>query len=181
MLADMAEALRQGDRRGRLPLAGLGGRDRRDADELRVGPGREPVEPREVELRPGAVVSERELMERLAIGRTPMHEALHRLAREKFIEVYPRRGMFVTTVEIRDLAALSEVRLALEAQAAKLAASRVTADDRAEIAAVMPEFHVVGRPHRELMELDERIHRLVYRIARNEFLETTAEQYYVPA
>jgi DNA-binding GntR family transcriptional regulator len=134
-----------------------------------------------LELRPGAVVSERELMEQLAIGRTPMHEALHRLAREKFIEVYPRRGMFVTTVEIRDLAALSEVRLALEARAAKLAASRVTADDRAEIAAVMPEFHVVGRPHRELMELDERIHRLVYRIARNEFLETTAEQYYVHA
>ena len=86
-----------------------------------------------LELRPGAVVSERELMERFAIGRTPMHEALHRLAREKFIEVYPRRGMFVTTVEIRDLAALSEVRLALEAQAAKLAASRVTAEDRAEI------------------------------------------------
>src|SRR5947199_2698773 len=51
MLADVTEALRQGDRRGRLPLAGLGGRDRRDADELRVGPGREPVEHREVDLR----------------------------------------------------------------------------------------------------------------------------------
>ena len=56
-----------------------------------------------LELRPGAVVSERELMERLQIGRTPVREALHRLAQEKFVEVYPRRGMFVTTVEIHDL------------------------------------------------------------------------------
>ena len=69
-----------------------------------------------LELRPGAVVSERELMERLGIGRTPVREALHRLAQEKFVEVYPRRGMFVTTVEIRDLAALCEVRLPLEGQ-----------------------------------------------------------------
>ena len=75
-----------------------------------------------LELRPGAVVSERELMERLQIGRTPVREALHRLAQEKFVEVYPRRGMFVTTVEIHDLAALSEVRLPLEGQAARLAA-----------------------------------------------------------
>ena len=134
-----------------------------------------------LELRPGAVVSERELIERLGIGRTPMHEALHRLSREKFVEVYPRRGMFVTTVEIRDLAALCEVRLALEGQAARLAAQRVTAADRAELAAVVSELHLDGRPHRELMALDERIHRMIYRLARNEFLETTAEQYYVHA
>ena len=134
-----------------------------------------------LELRPGAVVSERELIERLGIGRTPMHEALHRLSREKFVEVYPRRGMFVTTVEIRDLAALCEVRLALEGQAARLAAQRVTAADRAELAGVVSELHLDGRPHRELMALDERIHRMIYRLARNEFLETTAEQYYVHA
>jgi DNA-binding GntR family transcriptional regulator len=134
-----------------------------------------------LELRPGAVVSERELTEQLAIGRTPMHEALHRLSREKLIAVYPRRGMFVTTVEIRDLAALCEVRLALEGQAAKLAAQKATAEDRAEIEAVMPEFHIVGRPYKDLMELDERIHRMIYRFARNEFLEMTAEQYYMHA
>jgi DNA-binding GntR family transcriptional regulator len=134
-----------------------------------------------LELRPGAVVSERELMERFGIGRTPMHEALHRLSRERFVEVYPRRGMFVTTVEIRDLAALCEVRVALEGQAARLAAQKVTGDDRAEIAAIMPVFHIVGRPYTELMELDEQIHRMIYRMARNEFLEMTAEQYYVHA
>jgi DNA-binding GntR family transcriptional regulator len=134
-----------------------------------------------VELRPGAVIHERDLMERLKIGRTPTREALRRLAQERFVAVFPRRGMFVTTVEVRDLAALSEVRLALEGQAARLAARRVTDDDRAELADLIHELGIVGRPAPELMALDERIHRTVYRLAGNEFLETTAEQYYVHA
>src|SRR5256714_13268937 len=134
-----------------------------------------------LELRPGAVVNERELMERLGIGRTPMREALRRLAQEKFVAVYPRRGMFVTTVEIRDLAALCEVRLAIEGEAARLAAQRITDEDREELAGAIYELGIVGRPASELMALDERIHRTIYRLTRNQFLETTAEQYYVQA
>jgi DNA-binding GntR family transcriptional regulator len=134
-----------------------------------------------LELRPGAVVSERELMERLGIGRTPVREALHRLAQEKFVEVYPRRGMFVTTVEIRDLAALCEVRLPLEGQAARLAALRATEEDREELEALVEALLLPGRPARELMELDERVHRTIYRVARNDFLEASLEQYYVHA
>jgi DNA-binding GntR family transcriptional regulator len=134
-----------------------------------------------LELRPGAVVSERELMERFAIGRTPMHEALHRLSREKFVEVYPRRGMFVTTVEIRDLAALCEVRIALEGQAARLAAQKLTDDDGEDVDGVIHELKTMSDAPRELMAFDERVHRVIYRLARNEFLEMTAEQYYVHA
>ena len=60
-----------------------------------------------LELPPGAVIDERELMERLGIGRTPVREALRRLAQERLVEVFPRRGMFVTGVDVRDLARLS--------------------------------------------------------------------------
>ena len=73
-----------------------------------------------LELAPGSPVSERELMERLALGRTPIREALQALARERLVEVYPRRGMFVSRVDVRDLAGLSEVRLTLEPRAARL-------------------------------------------------------------
>ncbi|HJX47084.1 MAG TPA: GntR family transcriptional regulator, partial [Gaiellaceae bacterium] len=63
-----------------------------------------------LELAPGAVIDEPELMERLGIGRTPVREGLRRLAHERLVEVYPRRGMFVTGVDVRELARLSEVR-----------------------------------------------------------------------
>ena len=57
-----------------------------------------------LELAPGSPVSERELMERLGLGRTPVREALRTLAQEKLVEVYPRRGIVVSPVEVGDLA-----------------------------------------------------------------------------
>jgi DNA-binding GntR family transcriptional regulator len=131
-----------------------------------------------LELAPGAVIDERELIERLEIGRTPVREALRRLAHERLVEVYPRRGMFVTGVDVRELARLSEVRELLEPEAARLAAERATDVDRAELGALLLELDA-GRS--ELIDLDERIHRAVYRAAHNDLLEATLEQYYVLA
>jgi DNA-binding GntR family transcriptional regulator len=131
-----------------------------------------------LELAPGAVIDERELIERLEIGRTPVREALRRLAQERLVEVYPRRGMFVTGVDVRELARLSEVRIVLEPEAARLAAERANEVDRAELAALLAEL---DGGDGELMDLDERIHRAVYRAAHNDLLESTLEQYYVLA
>jgi DNA-binding GntR family transcriptional regulator len=131
-----------------------------------------------LELAPGTVIDERSLIERLEIGRTPVREALRRLAHERLVEVYPRRGMFVTGVDVRELARLSEVRVMLEPEAARLAAERATEADRAELTALIEELDAGGS---ELMGLDERIHRAVYRAAHNDLLEATLEQYYVLA
>jgi len=130
------------------------------------------------ELAPGAVIDERELIGRLEIGRTPVREALRRLAQERLVEVYPRRGMFVTGVDVRELARLSEVRAVLEPEAARLAAERATDADRAELALLLSELDAGAG---ELIDLDERIHRAVYRAAHNDLLEATLEQYYVLA
>jgi len=131
-----------------------------------------------LELAPGAVIDERDLIERLGIGRTPIREALRRLALERLVEVYPRRGMFVTGVDVRQLARLSEVRAVLEPEAARLAAERATGADRADLEALLEEL---DSGESELMALDERIHRAVYRAARNDLLEATLEQYYALA
>src|SRR5262249_44438377 len=135
-----------------------------------------------LELRPGAVIDERRLMQQLGIGRTPIREALRTLAQEGLVEVYPRRGMFVTSVEIHDLASLAEVRSVLEGSAARLAAERATDTDRDAVSALLAELEqheALGQ--RQLMALDERIHRQVYRAAHNEFLESSLERYYVLA
>jgi DNA-binding GntR family transcriptional regulator len=135
-----------------------------------------------LDLRPGAVIDERVLMKRLGIGRTPTREALRRLAQEGLVDVYPRRGMFVTGVEMRDLASLAEVRSVLESHAARLAAERATGEDRGALAALLDELERgTDLDARELMALDERIHRQVYSSAHNPFLESTLEEYYVLA
>jgi DNA-binding GntR family transcriptional regulator len=134
-----------------------------------------------LELGPGSVINERELVEQLGIGRTPVREALRRLAHEGLVEVYPRRGMFVTDVDVRKLAFVSEVRVALEPEAARLAAERATDPERAELQELLDELDAAGADDHALMALDERIHRAVYRCARNDLLATTLEQYYVLA
>jgi DNA-binding GntR family transcriptional regulator len=134
-----------------------------------------------LELPPGSPVSERELMESLALGRTPIREALQALARERLVEVYPRRGMFVSRVDVRDLAGLSEVRLTLEPRAARLAAERATDADRATIAVLLKELdHVRDKPdERALIDLDQRIHRHIYECTHNPFLAATLNEYYI--
>jgi DNA-binding GntR family transcriptional regulator len=136
-----------------------------------------------LELPPGSVVSERELMTRLGLGRTPVREALRDLARGRLVEVYPRRGIFVSGVDVGDIAGLSEARVVLESQAARLAAERSTPGDRAETEALLDEVaRLADEPdERHLIELDQRIHRHVYRAAHNPFVEATLEEYYVLA
>jgi DNA-binding GntR family transcriptional regulator len=130
-----------------------------------------------LELPPGAVIDERKLMQRLGLGRTPVREALRRLAQEQLVEVFPRRGMFVTNVDVRDLARISEVRLALEPAAARLAAERATEEERDALAGLSDRI----KGGADLMGLDEQIHRAIYAASHNDLLEKTLGEYYVLA
>jgi DNA-binding GntR family transcriptional regulator len=133
-----------------------------------------------LDMPPGSVVNEGRLREELKIGRTPIREALQRLARENLVRSVPHRGTFVTDVNITDLARITEVRVVLEAHAARLAADRLSASDRACFAELLQVLEH-GRPkvdQRELMLLDQQIHRQIYIAARNPFLEATLERYF---
>ena len=130
-----------------------------------------------LKLPPGDLIDERRLVQSLGIGRTPVREALRRLAQEQLVEVFPRRGMFVTGVDLRDLARISEVRAVLEPEAARLAAERATDEERDDLAALGDEI----THDADLMGLDERIHRAVYTAAHNDLLEKTLGEYYVLA
>ena len=132
-----------------------------------------------LEMPPGSVVNEARLREELGIGRTPIREALQRLGRENLVRSVPHRGTFVTDVNITDLARITEVRVVLEAHAARLAAQKLTAADRGpmlELLEVLRRGSVTDQ--RELMLLDQRTHRLIYRAAHNPFLESTLERYF---
>ncbi|MEE3017119.1 MAG: GntR family transcriptional regulator, partial [Actinomycetota bacterium] len=108
------------------------------------------------------------------------------LAAEHLIDVYPRRGMFVAGVDPRDLRSISEVREQLEPFAARLAATRRDEDDLAEIDELLGNlaaFESGGlEEHRAaLMELDERIHHVVYRASHNSYLAHDLDSYYTHA
>jgi len=136
-----------------------------------------------LELEPGSLINEAELMARLGFSRTPIREALRALASEKLVQVYPRRGMFVTSVDVQNLTALSEVRAVLEIKAAGLAAQRSTASDKEITLALIAEIDEInGEPDMAmLIQLDQRIHHHIYQCAHNQFLESSLDQYYAHA
>ena len=71
-------------------------------------------------LQPGEVVSEAQLSARLGIGRTPIREALQRLARERLVRILPRRGIVVAVVDVREQLRLLEVRREIERMCGEL-------------------------------------------------------------
>jgi DNA-binding GntR family transcriptional regulator len=132
-----------------------------------------------LDLPPGSVVNEARLQAELAIGRTPIREALQRLAHEKLVQSVPHRGTFVTDVKITDLARITEVRVVLEGHAARLAAERCTANEQAVLSELLASLRSRrAMEQRELMRMDQQIHRQIYQSARNSFLESTLERYF---
>ncbi|HUW78980.1 MAG TPA: GntR family transcriptional regulator [Candidatus Nanopelagicaceae bacterium] len=132
-------------------------------------------------LEPGSVISESDLMIQLGLGRTPVREALRRLANERLVDVYPRRGMFVAGVDPRDLSALFEIREQLEPFAAHLAATRRNPADIEVINELLADLDAVAGDARRLIDLDQRMHEHVYQCSHNEFLATTLDQHYMHA
>jgi DNA-binding GntR family transcriptional regulator len=78
---------------------------------------------------PGSRLREEDLAERTGVSRTPVREALRRLANEGFVEFQPRRGVQVISWTDGDLDELFGVRALLEAYGAGQAATRATGED----------------------------------------------------
>src|ERR1043165_5594145 len=115
-------------------------------------------------LKPGALIEEAAEMERLAVGRTPLREALQRLAHEDLIEVVPRRGYFVTTISAAEMFQIFEARLSMEIQAVRLAAERVTSDVVEQQRVLLDEARagiaIDNRDPAWNLDIDERFHAL---------------------
>jgi len=130
-----------------------------------------------LKLAPGSVIEEAKLRQELGLGRTPIREALQRLAHENLVSFVPHRGTFVSDINLTDLHRLTEVRTEMEGYAARLAADRATTSDRGQMQALMAELDTIdGADVHTLMRLDQRIHRLVYVTTRNQFLQAMLEE-----
>ncbi len=120
---------------------------------------------------PGTVVSEAMLSRRLGVGRTPVREALQRLAREWLVVILPRRGVVVSKIDPVGQLRLLEVRLELERLLARSAARRAAAVQRAQFRAIADGMDAAAEDEDDIafMRLDREFHLLVLDSARNEF------------
>ncbi len=124
-----------------------------------------------LKLAPGRVVSEAELSELTGIGRTPIREALQRLAREKLVSILPRRGIVVTEINVGNQLRLLEVRRELERLIARLAARRATDEERRRFRELARDFERSAKANDDtaFMRTDREYNSLCSEAAHNDF------------
>src|SRR6266581_2511510 len=103
-------------------------------------------------LPPGGPIDEDALTRERGVGRTPVREALRRLALEGLVVIYPRRGTFAASINITSLSDITDVRAQLEPHAAERAAALADADDRREAAGLVAELDAVAASQASLIE-----------------------------
>jgi DNA-binding GntR family transcriptional regulator len=79
-----------------------------------------------MDLEPGSLINELTLSQRLGYGRTPLREAVYRLAEEHLVVILPHRSVAVAPMSISDLQQIFEARTYLEGAAVRLATERIT-------------------------------------------------------
>lgn len=122
-----------------------------------------------LELRPGEYINTAQLMDSMAMGRTPINHALHRLMSEGLIQIIPRKGVLVAPLSVDEAFELIEVRLVNERLCAKLAAERATPEELEQLEGLNAEYdrHAAQRDINGMLTVDGQFHEAMAAAARN--------------
>jgi len=128
-------------------------------------------------MRPGAVLTEAQLIDLVGVGRTPVREALIRLAQQGLVEILPRKGVLVAGINAIDIMAALDAREVLERLIASDAARRASPRERiaiVETARQMRDAATAGDAN-AYMRLDKELDIAVAAAARSPYATRAVE------
>lgn len=122
-----------------------------------------------LEYPPGQILNEAVICEALGIGRTPVHQAVHRLNAEGLIEIIPHKGLIVRTDSLKEIVCVLEARQVIEPYIAGLAAERITQENAERLRNLVKESSkLVDQKFRhQYTDIDREFHKLIGNIADN--------------
>jgi DNA-binding GntR family transcriptional regulator len=122
-------------------------------------------------LKPGDVLSELLLSATFKIGRTPIREALQRLAREGLVTILPRKGILVSDINPRNQLLVLEVRREIERLLSRTGAERATPQQRRQLLDIADGMDRAARTKDDIsfMRLDRELNRVVVEAAHNDY------------
>jgi DNA-binding GntR family transcriptional regulator len=123
-------------------------------------------------LPPGTTIREADLQEEFGIGRTPLREALHRLAQERLVEIFPRRTTVVAKLGLQDVRQIYELRSALESAAAGFAARRISTPSICQLQPIVESLNASrdSQDSARFLDLNQTFHRTIAECSQNQFL-----------
>ena len=121
-------------------------------------------------LPPGTRLREKTLGELTGLGRTPVREAVQRLAAQGLLQVMPRKGLRVTPIRRRDLERVLEARRVLERLLVVKAAERATPDQRLALRSLAGHLERMGDDLTAFLRFDRRLDELLASACANPYL-----------
>lgn len=122
-------------------------------------------------LKPGDVLSEQMLSATFDIGRTPIREALQRLAREGLVSILPRKGILVSDINPRSQLLVLEVRREIERLLSRAGAERAATEQRERLAEIAQGMERAAKSNDDIafMRLDREMNSLMIEAAHNDY------------
>jgi DNA-binding GntR family transcriptional regulator len=127
-------------------------------------------------------LDERRLAEDLGVSRTPIREALSRLAQDGLVEMIPRRGTFVARKSKREILEIISVWAALESMAARLATQNASDTEIGQLRKLFVTFEEPNEPRAHIDEYSDtniRFHQRIISLSKSELLKKTADALFV--
>lgn len=132
------------------------------------------------DLEPGASLYEKTIMQTYDIGRTPLREILLDLKRDRFVQMIPNRGTFVTSMDIKEMKSAMEMRVPLENLAVELAIDRISAKEIESLENLLSSVKRLNSKdkehHRDLLLRESEFHNKIYKATYNDLLSETLYQ-----
>ncbi|BEM84043.1 GntR family transcriptional regulator [Serratia marcescens] len=122
--------------------------------------------------KPGEYLNTAQVMNDLDMGRTPINQAIHRLANEGLLQIIPRKGVMVSPLSMDDALELIEVRLANEMLCMRLASQKITERQITMLTELNRQIEAASqeRDRVRMMTLDHEFHQELAQIAGNNML-----------
>ena len=118
-------------------------------------------------IRPGERLIEEQLAEELGISRTPLRDAITRLAKDGLVDIERRKGASVKSFSIGDVVEVYDIRMAMEGLATRLATPKLACEDLEQLKALFAK-----KDTRTLIKADTRLHNLIISSCGNKRLVT---------
>ncbi len=120
-----------------------------------------------LDMQPGAPISEKDICASFEVSRTPVREALQRLAEEDLVDIFPHSGTWVSRISFRVAEEGFVLRRALEIESVRKAAALITAADAARLDAIIATMRGILAEGRlaDYLEADDSFHAEIARIS----------------
>lgn len=119
-----------------------------------------------LELKPGEVINENSIAEELGVSRTPVREALILLEQERFVDIYPQRGTYVSKIDLKRISEMLKLRFIVEnAIFGELADKKTPVRSKVEKLLMLQEYSVKEKNKIEYIKNDYSFHKELFNIA----------------